>query len=422
MLDRGEYLRGSVRVEDPRWPSRIGARGWIATLAALSGLIALAVDIGLPAQPATAAALGVDADTVQLNLSLFMLGYALSHLVVGYLSDTLGRRLVLVAGLGMFTASSIACALSPTIELLITFRFLQGVGGAVAPVVARAMVRDTQPADQAARLLSLLLAAFALAPMVAPTIGSVVLDLLGWRAVLGTLALTGAVLCVVVWATLPETLPVGRRVTPSPGGLARNYAAFVRARGTRLPVIIACLGFAGQFAYVSDSPFVLIGGYGISERAFGAYFALTAFAMMVGSLLGARMIHRGRSPIAMIGTGTTMLVLGGALAIVGTRVGEPGILGLVVPMTVYFFGMGMCTPSATALALAPVPHIAGTASAAVGFLLMLSGAVSGYLTTRLAGSDPRAFALVVAALGVSAAALAYLAIALRTRDRRITRG
>ena len=401
----------------PRWPIDVGSPRWIATLGALTGLIALAIDMNLPAQPTIAASLGVSADTAQLNLSLFMVGFAIAQLLIGYLADAWGRRKVLIAGLVVFAASAIACAFAPNIETLIACRVLQGIGGSAAPVIARAMIRDTQPATQAARLLSVMLAALAIAPMIAPTIGGLVMAAFGWRAIFATLALVGVVLLVIVHGNLGETLPPERRVVASPAGLVRNFRLFFSTPGTRLPLAIGCTSFAGQFAYVADSPFVLMEGYGVSEQAFGLYFAATAVALMFGSLLGARMIRAGRSPGAMIVTGTTILVVAGALVTVGTRVPSLGIAGFLVPMVIFFFGTGISGPSATALALEPVPQIAGTASAAVGFLTMTAGAISGYLTTKIGGSDPRIFALVAAVMGAFAAACAYIAAAARHRRK-----
>lgn len=379
------------------------------TIAAMTGVTALSIDMSLPAQPTIAAALEVNAETAQLTLSLFMIGFAVAQLVVGYLSDAWGRRRVLLAGLTMYAVTAVACAASPNIEVLLACRVLQGVGASAAPVVARAMVRDTQPAAQAARLMSVMLAALSIAPMVAPAIGGAMLDLAGWRAVFGALAVCGVVLLALAHGTLGETLPPERRVTASPVGLLRGYAQFFTTRGTKLPMLIGCASFAGQFAYIADSPYVLMEGYGVSTEAFGLYFAATALALMVGSLAGARMIRAGRSPGAMIVTGTLIVLTGGVLVTIGTRVEALGIAGFLVPMIVYFLGVGISGPSATALALEPVPHIAGTASAVIGFLTMTAGALSGYFTTKIGGSDPRIFALVAMVMGAIAAVLACAA-------------
>ena len=404
-----------ARMSEPRRPMLIGSTRWIVTLASMTAVIALSIDMSLPAQPTLAHAFEIEDSTAGLTLSVFMIGYAIAQLIVGYLSDAWGRRRVLIAGLGLFSLGAIACALAPSIEVLLVCRVLQGIGGSAAPVVARAMVRDTQPAQQAARLLSTMLATLAIAPMVAPSIGAGLLAVFGWRAIFATLALCGIALMVIAHQTLSETLTVERRLVASPLGLVRGFRTFFATPGTRLPMLISCAAFAGQFAYIADSPFVYMQGYGTSNQVFGILFGLTALALMIGSITGGRMLRAGRSPGAMVVIGTAILVIAGIAVTVGTRIEAFGITGFLVPMILYFFGVGLASPSATALALEPVPHIAGTASAAIGFLSMTAGALAGYGTTKIGGSDPHAFALVVAVMAVVAAGIAGLTALLRRR-------
>ncbi|MEO7093289.1 MAG: multidrug effflux MFS transporter [Polyangiales bacterium] len=399
----------------PRSPMQVGSTRWIVTLASMTTVIALSIDMSLPAQPTLAATFHIDDATAGLTLSVFMIGFAIAQLVVGYLSDAWGRRRVLLGGLGLFVVAAIACSLAPSIEVLLVCRVLQGIGGSAAPVVARAMVRDTQPAREAARLLSTMLATLAIAPMIAPSIGSVLLQSLGWRSIFATLAVCGFVLLVIAQRTLSETLPTERRLVASPMGLVRGYRTFFTTPGTRLPMLISCAMFAGQFAYIADSPFVYLQGFHTSGTTFAILFGLTAVALMIGSITGGRMLRAGRSPGAMVVIGTGILVFGGIAVTIGTRWSGFGIAGFLVPLIIYFFGVGLAQPSATAMALEPVPHIAGTASAAIGFFTMTSGALAGYFTTRIGGSDPHAFALVVAVMAVVSASIAGSAALVRKR-------
>ena len=381
----------------------------------MTAVTALSIDMSLPAQPALARAFDVPESTAQLTLSLFLVGFAAAQLITGYLSDVLGRRRVMLGGLVLFTLAALACAAAPTIELLLACRVLQGIGAAAAPVVARAMVRDTQPGAQAARLLSTMLAALAIAPMVAPVIGGALLGAFGWRAIFAMLAVCGVTLLVIAATTLVETLPPEKR---SAHRFVHSFRRFFSTPGTRLPMFVSCASFAGQFAYISDSPFVLIEGYGVSEAHYGFYFGATALALMVGSLGGGAMLRAGRSPRAMLALGATLLVAGGVLVVVGTRAGL-GVVGFLVPMLVYFLGIGLASPSATALAMEPVPEIAGTASAAIGSLQMIAGAISGYETTRLGGSSPRLFSTVVVVMGTLAFLLAIAAARQRHSSRAL---
>ncbi|MBS1121075.1 MAG: drug resistance transporter, Bcr/CflA subfamily [Deltaproteobacteria bacterium] len=399
----------------PRFATVVGSMRWIISLAGLTAVVALSIDMSLPAQPTLARTFGVSSETAQLTLSLFLIGFALAQLVVGYLSDAWGRRRVILGGLAMFSVASIACAASPSIEVLLACRVLQGVGAAAAPVVARAMVRDTQPAAQAARLLSTMLAALAIAPMIAPVFGGWLLHIAGWRSIFAALAVTGTIMFALAHLTLVETLAVERRQPASPRGLVRSYARFFTTRGTRLPMLVSCAVFAGQFAYIADSPFVLMGGYGVSPDSFGFYFAMTALALMLGSLAGGRMLRAGRSPGAMLVLGAWLLVTGGVLVVIGTRTEALGIAGFLIPMIIYFFGAGLTSPSATALALEPVPQIAGTASAVMGCATVISGALAGYETTRIGGSSPTTFAAVVLVMAVLVLGFASAAAVLRRR-------
>jgi MFS transporter, DHA1 family, multidrug resistance protein len=398
----------------PRFPSVVGSRGWIATLGALTGFVALSIDMSLPAQPTLALQYGVSDEVAALTLSAFMIGFAVAQIFAGYLSDVWGRRPILIAGLALFTVAGIACTLSPTIELLIACRALQGIGAAAGPVVARAMIRDTQPATQAARLMSTMLAALAIAPMIAPLIGGALLRLLDWRAIFATLAVTGAIMFVIAHRTLGETLPPERRQPLAPRALFRSYLKFFATPVAWLPMLVICASFSGQFAYIADSPFVIMGGYGVSSDLFGLYFGATAFALMLGSILGGRMLGAGRPPRVMVVVGATILATGGVLVVLGTQL-DLGIAGFLVPMMIYFFGSGMMHPSAVALAMEPLPEIAGTVSAAIGCALMISGAVAGYHTTRIGGTSPTIFGLVAGVLSVVALALAVTSAARRRR-------
>jgi MFS transporter, DHA1 family, multidrug resistance protein len=374
-------------------------------LAALTGTTALSIDMSLPAQPTLAREFAVGPEVAQLTLGLYLAGFAFGQLVVGSLSDALGRRRVLLAGLAVFTAAGVACAVAPSIEVLLAARVIQGFGSAAAPVIARAMVRDTQPAASAARTLSTIMAVLSVAPLLAPGIGGLLLTHLGWQAIFATLAGIGIAFGAAAAVTLPETLPVERRVAPSLATTVAGYARFFRTPGTRIPTLLACLSFAGQFAFIADSPFVLIDGFGVASDAFGFYFGATALALMLGSVIGRRRLAR-EQPARVLTTGALTLCAGGVLLAIGGHWPELGRFGVMVPVVVYFAGVGLTSPSATAIAMHPVPEIAGAASAAIGALTMLAGAASGYFTTHTGGDDPHTLGLVMAGAGLVAAVVA----------------
>jgi DHA1 family bicyclomycin/chloramphenicol resistance-like MFS transporter len=382
--------------------AQIGSRRWVMALAALTGTTALSIDMSLPAQPTLVREFGVTPEIAQLTLGIFLVAYAIGQLVVGPLSDALGRRRVLLAGLAVFTAGGVVCAAAPSMGVLLAARALQGLGSAASPVIARAMVRDTQPPAGAARMLSTIMAVLAIAPMLAPAVGGALLAAIGWQAIFVALAVIGAGFGATALVMLPETLPPERRIAPSLAATAAGYARFFTTRGTLIPTLLACLSFAGQFAFIADSPFVLIDGYGVSSEHFGFYFAAPALALMLGSITGRRRLAR-TAPARVLAGGAFTLCAGGLLVAVGVRWPELGQLGLIAPVAIYFFGVGMTAPSATAIAMQPVPEIAGTASAVIGALTMISGALAGLFTTHTGGSDPRTLGLAMAVAGLLAA-------------------
>lgn len=401
-----------------RLAAAVGSRRWVVTLSALTAVTALSIDLSLPAQPTLARVFGASSSQAQLTLSLFLAAFAAGQLVVGFLSDALGRRRVQVAGLALYALAGFLCSLATTLPALLALRMLQGLGAAAGPVVARAMVRDTQPAAGAARILSSMVAVLAIAPMVAPLLGGALLAWLGWRSIFLALGLAGALFTALAALTLGETLPPGRRAHLTPAALAAGFAEFFRTPGTRLPTLLLCASFAGQFAYIAGSPFVFIEGYGLAPQRFALVFGGTALALMISSATGGRLLRAGWTPHRLIGGGAALVCAGGLLAAAGVRAPALGFLGLWAPMLVYFLGLGLLGPSATALAMHPVPRIAGTASATIGFLQMGAGAFSGWATTRAGGSDPHAMALVIAALGAFVAAVAAAVVASAPRDER----
>ncbi|MFT3698360.1 MAG: Bcr/CflA family efflux MFS transporter [Kofleriaceae bacterium] len=375
---------------------RIGSKRWVATLSALTAVAALSIDMSLPAQPTLAATFDVPSETAGLTLSMFLVAFAAAQLVTGTLSDAIGRKRVLMAGLVLFSIGGIACAVAPSIEMLIACRMLQGLGAAAAPVVARAMVRDTQPATEAARLLSTMLAALAVAPMLAPVLGGALLAI-SWRAIFVTHAIAGALLFALAML-LDETNPPERRVPPR---LLKNLGTLVRTPGTRLPMVISCTTFAGQFAFVGASSFILIDGFHVAPSHFAFYFGAAALAIMMSSLAGRALLKRQVSPRLLLRGGTAILALGGVLTFVFVRA-DLGLAGFISPVVIYFCGVGLVAPSSTALAMEPVPQLAGTASAAIGSLNFVCGAIAGYEVTKLGGHDPHVFSIVLCAMGVLA--------------------
>ena len=343
----------------------------LALLASLVALGPLSVDMYIPAMPIMMASLDTDISGMHLTLSTYLAGFALFHLVCGPLADRIGRRPVLIGGTLLFVAACLGCAASTTVEELLLYRFMQGVGACVGPTIARTVARDVFGPTGAARALSLIAMIMALAPAVAPTLGGVLLLWLPWPFVFIFLAVYGAVTIITVWLYLEESLPVRQSLHPI--SIARNYAHLVRH-----PVyLVATLGsgciYAGLMTYISCSSFVYINMLGVPVQFFGFIFLSSVIGYMAGSALSARLtLYWQPEQTMLLGAGLaagacTAMLVGGSLV-------QQNIWVFVLPMILYSAGMGLVLPNAMAVALRPFPHIAGTASALLGFIQMtLSG-------------------------------------------------
>ncbi|WXA89402.1 MFS transporter [Pendulispora rubella] len=307
----------------------------------------------------------------------------------------------------VFSLAGVACAATTSLTVLVAFRFVQGTGAAAGTVIARAMVRDTHEGSAAARLFATMMAVLAIAPMVAPLIGGILLTHLGWRAIFTTLAVFGVGLTSMTVLSLEETLP--ERKPFSFAAIAPGFARFVRTKEAPRPALVIALGFAAQFAFISGSPFVLIGGYQVKPAHYGFYFGATALALMAGSATGARLL-KGGTPRRVVRIGGAVLLGAALLLLALVHAPWSGVLGLMAPVLGCFFGLGLVGPSAAAMAMDPVPDIAGTASAIIGFLQMTAGSLSGYVVAKVGGESPQALGWQMALLAAASAMVIFLGL------------
>lgn len=381
-------------------------------LTAVVGLGALSIDMFLPSLPALALAYGTDAATAQLTVTLFLAGLAPSQLVWGPLSDRYGRRRTLIAGLALYAAAGLGCALAPGIRSLILARVVQAFGAGSGQVISRAIVRDVYPRDQAARVLALMGTAQALNPILAPILGGVLHALFGWRSVFFVLAGFGALFVLAAAALAPET-----NVRPDPSALqparfAGNLLTVLRDPSYVAYVLVVTFMFCGQFAFISGSSFVLIQGLGVAPAVYGFCFAAVAVGIMTGSFVTSRLA--GRVPgdrLIMAGTG-----LGAAAGLVMALLAQSGVTGVVAviaPMFFFSLGLGLANPNAVAGAVAPYPHMAGLAAAGLGVIQMTGSALYGITVGHLSDGTAGPMAVAIASAG-AAAFLSYWL--LRSRD------
>jgi DHA1 family bicyclomycin/chloramphenicol resistance-like MFS transporter len=380
-------------------------------LGALSAFAPLSIDMYLPALPALSAHFQTGASEVQLTLSSFFLGLALGQAILGPLSDALGRRRPLLAGLAAYTLASLLCAMAPSISTLVAFRFIQGFAGAAGIVVARAIVRDLHTGVAAAQFLSVLMLVSGLAPILAPVIGGQLLLVAPWQGVFVGLTAFGAVLLVTITLGLRETLPPDQRQTQGLRGTIVTFRELLSDRSFLGYALASGLGVAAVFCYIAGASFVFQDIYGASPQSFSFIFGMNAVGLVVAGQVNGRLVRRFE-PLKLLTAGLISGTVAGLvlLAVVasGPLGASLGIAGFLVPLFFVVAPIGFIMPNATVLALAGAPRTAGAASALLGLLQFGFGAA----VAPLVGLGGSGTALPMAAMmaGLEIAALLALLV------------
>jgi MFS transporter, DHA1 family, multidrug resistance protein len=393
---------------------RPGTFALTALLAGLSAIGPLTTDMYLPSLPDIARHLDASTAQVQLTISAYLIGFAVGQIGYGPISDRHGRKPVLLAAIALYCAASLACALAPSIELLIAARFAQALGGSGGIVLARAMVRDLYSGSRAGRELSVIGAVMALAPVLAPVVGGLLQTGFGWRSVFFALAGAGITGAGVVWLLLPETLAQRAAEPVSVSSMAKSYKIVARNPAYLAYLGLAATSYAGLFAWISGASFVLQGLYGLSPFAFGFAFALGSVGYMTGSTLSARLTHRlGLDGI--IGLGGCAVAFGGLAMVAAVALGLTSAASLVLPIAIYLAGLGMVLPQSIAGAMTPFPERAGAASSLLGFVQQSVAAVFGAIVGYLLGKSAWPLANGVAIAGCATLVLWIATRAVRAR-------
>lgn len=343
------------------------SRWLLPLLAALVALGPLSVDVYLPAMPTMMAALDTDIRHMHLTLSTYLTGFALFHLACGPLADRFGRKPILIGGTVLFVLACVGCSLSTTVEELLVFRFIQGVGACVGPTLARAVARDVFGPTRAARALSIIAMLMALAPAVAPTMGSILMLWLPWPSIFIFLAVYGVAMLILIQVFLAESLPKPQSLHPV--SIMRNYAELFRSPKFIVATFASSLVYAGLLGYLSSSSFVYIDMLGVPVQYFGLIFLTSVAGYMLGSALSARMSRNHDSEKTVL-VGAVLATLATGTMWAGAKLFPASVAVLMLPMVLYATGMGLMLPNAMAVALSSFPHIAGTASALMGFIQM----------------------------------------------------
>lgn len=360
--------------------------GLIALLGAMSAVFAVTVDMYLPSLPEVAAEMRVGEATAQLTISFMMFGAAFGQLVVGPLSDRIGRRVPVLIGASLHIAASAAVLLGSGIVTFLGLRLLQGVGAAALGVCAQAFIRDRYTGATAAAALSRLLLVIGVAPLFAPSIGGLIAAAVGWRAVFGVLAGLGFFVLVVAWKYLPESHPVEARTTGGVRTALKNYRVLLGDRRFVAFAILPGLVSGALISYVSGSPFVLQDELGLTAGQFSLFFALGGIALVGMAQVNAAIVHRF-SPERIIGAvlplqlTMMLLMLGSAFTGIG---GTAGFLLLLVASISF---QNFVPPNASALALGRHGERAGSAAAILGAFNSLLPAMISPLVGVLGGTS-----------------------------------
>lgn len=342
----------------------------------LGGMMVMLGPISLslytPAMPTLVTAFGTSIATVKLTLTVFFLGFAVSQLICGPLSDAFGRRPVALGFFGIYLCGSLVAMLAPTISWLIAGRVLQGIGCAAGIALSRALVRDQYTGQASARVMNLIGTMLAIGPAVSPTLGGLLLGFVGWHAIFIAMTAYGLLLVALLAFRVPETNRAPDRALASPAGVAASYRRLLGDRGFLRPALTAGLTLGGIYTLAALLPFILIEKVGLSPTGFGLAMLLQTGAFMAGTVIARPLLNR-YSAQRLILPGLCLVLVGAAGLGLGPLVVPLSTASVMLPISFWACGVALLLPGCTTAALAGFGPIAGAASALTGFLQIGTG-------------------------------------------------
>ena len=378
----------------------------ILILGALSAFGPLAIDFYLPAFPAMAFAFGTDEKHIQLTLAAYFLGLSLGQLAYGPVADRFGRRVPLLTGVALFTVASLACAYAPSLEWLIGARFVQALGGCAGMVISRAVVSDKCDAVGSAKGFSQLMLLMGLAPILAPMLGGLLVNLYGWQSIFIGLTLFSALAATAVALWLPESLPDHVPRQPLSGAL-RQYGRLLKDSVYLGHALTGGIAIAGMFAYIAGSPFVFIKLYGVPAEHFGWLFGTNAAGFILVAQVNARLLSK-RGPAFLLARAVWVYWIAG-LSLLAVSAFQPERLWpLLIPLFICIASLGCILPNASACAMNGQGARAGSASAMLGCLQFSVAAGAAALVAALHDGTAVPMAIVISLCGLLVVGAAML--------------
>lgn len=378
----------------------------IMILGALSAFGPLAIDFYLPAFPAMALAFGTDEKHIQLTLAAYFLGLSIGQLAYGPVADRFGRRIPLLVGVALFTLASLACAFAPSLDWLIGARFVQALGGCAGMVISRAVVSDKCDAVASAKVFSQLMLVMGLAPILAPMLGGLLVNIYGWQSIFIMLTLFSALSALAVALGLPESLPAYQPRQPLSGAL-RQYGRLLADKVFLGHALTGGIAIAGMFAYIAGSPFVFIKLYGVPPEHFGWLFGINAAGFILVAQINARMLSKC-GPAYLLAR-TVWIYLAAGLTLLGvSALHTPQLWPLLVPLFICIASLGCIIPNAAACAMSGQGARAGSASAMLGCLQFSVAAGAASLLGVLHDGSAMPMAIVISLCGIFAVSVAMV--------------
>ena len=364
----------------------------IITIALLSMVGPFTIDTYLPSFPTIEEEFSIDRSLLLQSIGFYLVASAISTLFWGPLSDSVGRRLVILSTLALYFIASVGSAMSHNYDTFLLFRVLQGISASGGMVAGRAMIRDAHDEHEAHRAMSYVMMLFALAPAVAPVIGGWLHQAFGWRSVFYFLALYAIIIIIMSVRFLPETLSIDSRQSLHPAHVAKMYCRTMKNWRFVFFVLTLGSGFAGLFLYIAGSPTIIFDFLGLDSNYFAVQFVPMTGGIIAGSFISARLSHKLKAKnIVILALG--IMFAASVVNVLLMMSAELTVFSVILPLVLYAIGIALAIPGLTILSMDCFPHNRGTASAVQSFVQVMLAALTASLLVPLLSVSPLHYAV-----------------------------